>query len=64
MKKIFVFGAAFLSAAFLFAAGQVSLIKGGKAKSVIVIENDSISTKKAGEELQEMMEQRTGAKVQ
>ena len=48
----------------LFAANNVALIKGGKAKSVIVIENDNVSTKKAGEDLQEMMERRTGAKVQ
>ena len=55
--------AALLSSAMLFAA-NVALIKGGKVKSVIVIENDNVSTKKAGEELQQMLEQRTGAKIQ
>ena len=64
MKKLLFFGVVLLSSAMLFAANNVALIKGGKAKSVIVIENDNVSTKKAGEELQEMMERRTGAKVQ
>ena len=48
----------------MFAQNQVFLVKNGRANAVIIIENENISTKKAGEELQEMLLKRTGAKLE
>ncbi|MBQ9770653.1 MAG: DUF4838 domain-containing protein [Lentisphaeria bacterium] len=63
MKKLLLSVIALFSFVCLFAA-DVALVKNGKAMAVIVIENDNVSTKKAGEELQQMLEKRTGAKLQ
>ncbi|MBO4492370.1 MAG: DUF4838 domain-containing protein [Lentisphaeria bacterium] len=41
----------------------VALVKDGQAKSVLVLEQENLSTRKAGEELQAMLEERTGAKI-
>jgi hypothetical protein len=63
MKKLLL--SVILSFSFLcLSAADVALVKNGKAKAVIVVENDNVSTKKAGEELQQMLEKRTGAKLQ
>ena len=43
--------------------GQVYLVKDGAPKAVIVLESDNVSTRKAGEELQAMLERRTGARL-
>ena len=62
MKKLLTAAITLLAVHVSFA--DVALVKDGKAKAVIVIEKDNVSTKKAGEELQDMLEQRTGAKLQ
>ena len=41
-----------LSLSFAVFAQDLFLVKNGKTKAVIIIENDNVSTKKAGEELQ------------
>lgn len=65
MKKLLLGIFLLMTCAMLFASGgNIHLIKDGKARAVIVIENDNVSTKKAGEELQAMLQQRTGAKLQ
>lgn len=53
-----------LISASAFAAEQVALVKDGKAKAVILVENNNPSTKKAAEELQDMLSRRTGARLQ
>ena len=63
MRKILMFTLLVFCFFTLFAKNEVFLIKGGKAKAVIVIENNNVSTKKAGEELQDMLQKRTGVKL-
>ena len=64
MKKLLCLILTILSASFLTAA-EVALIKGGKAKAVIVVEDaKNVTAQKAAEELQSMLEKRTGVKLQ
>lgn len=63
MKKTLLSALFALCCIQLFALNQTFLVKNGAAKAVIVIENENVSTKKAGEELQEMIQRRTGAKL-
>lgn len=53
-----------LFAAMLSGYAQVSLVKKGKARAVIILEQKNPSTLKAGEELQDMLQKRTGAKLE
>ena len=51
--------------AFAVFAGNVSLIRDGKAKAVLIVEDaNNVTAKKAAEELQAMLQKRTGAKLQ
>ena len=64
MKKLLCLILTILSASFLTAA-EVALIKGGSAKAVIVVEDaKNVTAQKAAEELQSMLEKRTGVKLQ
>lgn len=64
MKRFMAWALALLGSAVLAAEAQVALVKDGKAKAVIVLEQENPSTRKAGEELQDMLQQRTGAKLE
>lgn len=61
--KLSMIAVMFLCAVQFVSAADVALVKNGKAKAVIVIENNNVSTKKAGEELQQMIKQRTKADI-
>lgn len=63
MKKFLFSAVTILCCLALSAQNEVFLVKNGKAKAVIVLENENISTRKAGEELQEMIRRRTGASL-
>ncbi len=52
-----------VSALQIVSAADVALVRNGKAKSVIVVENENVSTRKAAEELQQMIKQRTKADI-
>ncbi len=64
MKRLLCLILTILSASFLTAA-EVALIKGGSAKSVIVVEDaNNVTAKKAAEEMQSILLKRTGVKLQ